>query len=158
VVGDLQFLVDFGVAAAVQHCLLTHPSHEALLVLHVDCGPVLQTQTAVVLPDALVGRVLVVVETSDVPCPVRGRQDESLEESDFLQQSQVHIALLFILLISRDELILIGQVAGHEGQANGEGHGQWVVAVLERVWLLVKDEVSVVLESAPVEYHHYMII
>lgn len=157
-VGDLQFLVDFGVAAAVQHCLLTHPPHEALLVLHVDSGSVLQTQAAVILPDALIRRVLVVVEPSDVPRPVRGRQDESLEESDFFQQSQVHITLLPVLLIGGDEFVLISQIAGHEGESDREGNWEGVVAVLERVLLLVEDEVPVVLESAPVEYHHYMII
>lgn len=87
---------------------------------------------------------------------MRGRQDESLEEGHFLQQSQVHIALLLVLLVGGDEFVLIRQVAGHEGESDGEGDGEGVVAVLEGVWLLVEDEVAVVLKSAPVEYHQYM--
>lgn len=114
----LQFLVYFSVAAAVQHRLLSYCPHEAFLVLHVDGRPVLETQTAVVLPDTFVWRMLVVVEARDAPGSMGGREDESLKEGDFLEESEVDVALLTVLFIGRDEFVLVGEVAGHEWESN----------------------------------------
>lgn len=66
-VADLELLVEFCVAAAVENSLLCNFAHVTLLVLDVYCWTILSTKAAVVFPDAFVGCVLVVVEASDAP-------------------------------------------------------------------------------------------
>jgi hypothetical protein len=156
VVGDLELLVDLGIAAAVQHGLLHYLPHVSLLVLDVDGGTVLETQAAVVGPHAFVGSVLVVVEASDGPGPVRGGEEEALHEADLLLQGEVDVPFLLVELIGGDEFVLVGEIAGHEGESDGKGEGEGVVAVLEGIRFLVEDEVSMVLESTPVKYHQIL--
>lgn len=67
VIEDLQLLVDLCIATAVQNTLLNDFTHVSLLILHVDCGAIIEAKTAIIAPHAFVWRVLVVIETSDAP-------------------------------------------------------------------------------------------
>lgn len=118
-----------------------------------NCGPVLWTEAAVIVPDSLIGSVLVIIEASNAPGTMRGRQHESLHKTNFFLEGQVNVSLFFVGLVSGDEFVLVGEVAGHEGESHGKGEGKGVVAVFERVWFLVENEVAVLLEAAPVKYH-----
>jgi len=153
VVTDLKLLVDFGVAAAVEYCLFCDLSDEAILVFDVNGGPVLWTETAIIVPDSLVGSVLVVIEASNAPGTMGGRQHESLHKTNFFLQGQVNVSLFLVGLVCGDEFVFVGEVAGHEGQSHGKGEGKGVVAIFERVWFLVENEVAVLLEAAPIKYH-----
>lgn len=75
----LKGLISLWVTTAIQDSRLDDSSDELLLIFDVNCGSILRTETAVELTNALIGRMLVVVEACDSPGPMGSRQQNSLQ-------------------------------------------------------------------------------
>ena len=150
---NLKFLIILGPTAAIQHAPLYDLPHKSLLVSHFNSGPIFGAKAAVGLPNSFVGDVLVVVLGDYFPGAMRGGQQDPQEEGGGFLEGEVDVSLFFVGLVGGGKFVLVGEVAGHEGEADGRGDGDGVVAVFEGIVDGGESEVAVVFESVPIEHH-----
>ena len=130
--------------AAVENGVFYNFAHILVLVVHSNLRPIIRRETKVKIPKRNIWRVIIVVLANNSPRPMAGGNENSVEETDFLFKSEVDVAFVVEGLVGGVESVLIGEVAGHDGEADAEGDWDGVVAVLEGVWHLAQDEVLLV--------------
>ncbi len=138
--------------ATVENGIFHNFPHILVLIVHPNLRPIIRRKTKVKIPKRNIRRMIIVVLANNSPRPMAGGNENSMEETDFFFESEVDVAFVVESLVGGVESVLIGEVAGHEGEADAEGDWDGVVAVLEGVGHLAQDEVLLVFEAAPVEH------
>jgi hypothetical protein len=141
-----------GKAATVKHSILNNLPHILILIVDPNLRPITRREAKIKIPEGNIWRMIVVVLADNSPRSMAGGEENAVEETDLLLEGEVDVAFVVEGLVGGVEGVLVGEVAGHEGQADAQGDGDGVVAVLEGVGHLAQDEILFVFEAGPVEH------
>jgi hypothetical protein len=141
-----------GKTATVKHSILNNLTHILILIVNPNLRAITRRETKVKIPEGYIWRMIVVVLADNSPRSMTGGEENAMEETDLLLEGEVDVAFVVEGLVGGVEGVLVGEVAGHEGQADAKRDGDGVVAVLERVGYLAQDEILFVFEAGPVEH------
>ena len=97
--------------------------------------------------------MLIVVFGDYFPGAMRSGQEDPQEEGGGFLEGEVYISLFLVGLVGGGKFVLVGEIAGHEGEADGRGDGDCIVAVFKGIVDGGKSEISVIFESVPIEHH-----
>lgn len=141
-----------GKATTVKYSILNNPTYILIFIVDPNLRSIIRRKAKVKIPEGNIGRMIVVVLADNSPRSMARGDENAVEETDLLLEGEVDVAFVVEGLVGGVEGVLVGEVAGHEGQADAKGDGDGVVAVLEGVGHLAQDEVLFVFEAGPVEH------